>query len=223
MDVTDRDALLRAILADPGDENLRLVFADWLDENGESNRAALIRVQIELARAPNDDLLVTEQRLLGPARNKFGQQRREWALTADMRKGWPTDIGGWEWHCGFPEVWHCPLDLWETYGAVLANTGPIRRVELIDREPHVSSSHPHASRWTWFRDDSGWVQRPEEGCLLSKTLFDLLEPYSLDFVMLDHCRSYPSRADALTALSDACLRLHSIHRPRAMTQTSQPH
>jgi uncharacterized protein (TIGR02996 family) len=205
MDVTDRDALLRAILADPCDEYLRLVFADWLDENGEGNRAALIRVQIELKRAPSEDLLAIEQRLLGPSGSKFGQQRREWALSADLRKVWPTDIGGWEWHCGFPEVWHCPLVVWETYGAELSNAGPIRRVELIDREPHVSSSNLQASRWTWFRDDSGWVQRPEDGCLLPAALFDLLEVYALDFAMLDHCRSYPNRADALNAISDACL------------------
>ena len=43
--------LLRAVLADPQDDVARLVFADWLDENDEPERAELIRLQIKIARA----------------------------------------------------------------------------------------------------------------------------------------------------------------------------
>ena len=50
-----RDALLAAILDAPDDDAPRLVFADWLDEHGEPDRAAFIRVQIERARLPEDD------------------------------------------------------------------------------------------------------------------------------------------------------------------------
>jgi uncharacterized protein (TIGR02996 family) len=45
-----RDALLAAILANPDEDTPRLMFADWLDEHGEPDRAEFIRVQIELAR-----------------------------------------------------------------------------------------------------------------------------------------------------------------------------
>ena len=38
--VTDREALHRAILADPDDDTLRLVYADALEEEGDSRRAA---------------------------------------------------------------------------------------------------------------------------------------------------------------------------------------
>lgn len=48
--MTDRDALLAVILSDPADDLPRLCFADWLDENGESERAEFIRVQVELLR-----------------------------------------------------------------------------------------------------------------------------------------------------------------------------
>lgn len=41
---------LRAIAEDPGDDATRLVFADWLDEHGQHDRAEFIRLQIELAR-----------------------------------------------------------------------------------------------------------------------------------------------------------------------------
>jgi uncharacterized protein (TIGR02996 family) len=48
--MTDGAALLRAVLADPGDDAPRLVYADWLEENGQPERAEFIRVQCELAR-----------------------------------------------------------------------------------------------------------------------------------------------------------------------------
>ncbi|MBX9582464.1 MAG: TIGR02996 domain-containing protein [Gemmataceae bacterium] len=48
----DRAALLRTVIAHPDDDTPRLVYADWLDDHGEADRAELIRVQCELARAP---------------------------------------------------------------------------------------------------------------------------------------------------------------------------
>jgi uncharacterized protein (TIGR02996 family) len=41
-------ALRAAILASPEDDAPRLVYADWLDENGEPERAEFVRVQCEL-------------------------------------------------------------------------------------------------------------------------------------------------------------------------------
>jgi uncharacterized protein (TIGR02996 family) len=46
----DGDSLLAAILDDPESDDLRLVYADWLEENGEAERAEFIRVQVELAK-----------------------------------------------------------------------------------------------------------------------------------------------------------------------------
>jgi uncharacterized protein (TIGR02996 family) len=50
--MSDRDALFQAILAAPGDDAPRLVYADWLDENGDADRAEFIRVQCRMARLP---------------------------------------------------------------------------------------------------------------------------------------------------------------------------
>jgi uncharacterized protein (TIGR02996 family) len=44
------EALRRAILDDPDDDISRLVFADWLAENGDDARGQLIRVQVEASR-----------------------------------------------------------------------------------------------------------------------------------------------------------------------------
>jgi uncharacterized protein (TIGR02996 family) len=48
--MTDADKFLAAIVADPDDDVPRLVFADWLEENGDGVRAEFIRLQIDLAR-----------------------------------------------------------------------------------------------------------------------------------------------------------------------------
>lgn len=44
--------LLDAILDDPADDAVRLVFADFLEEQGDVGRAEFIRVQVELAGTP---------------------------------------------------------------------------------------------------------------------------------------------------------------------------
>ncbi len=48
-------AFLDDIVADPDDDAPRLVYADWLDENGQPERAEFIRVQISLSRLPEWD------------------------------------------------------------------------------------------------------------------------------------------------------------------------
>src|SRR5262245_10028348 len=47
--MNEREALLRAVCENPDDDTPRLVFADWLQENGEEDRAEFIRLQIRLA------------------------------------------------------------------------------------------------------------------------------------------------------------------------------
>jgi uncharacterized protein (TIGR02996 family) len=48
--VTDGEALLATILARPADDGVRLVYADWLDENGQPERAEFVRVQVAIAQ-----------------------------------------------------------------------------------------------------------------------------------------------------------------------------
>src|SRR5262245_14016045 len=50
--MSDRAALIGAVLDHPADDTPRLVFADWLEENDQPERAEFIRVQIELAKLP---------------------------------------------------------------------------------------------------------------------------------------------------------------------------
>jgi uncharacterized protein (TIGR02996 family) len=50
--MNQEQAFLQAICEDPDDDAVRLIYADWLDEHGQPERAEFIRVQIELARLP---------------------------------------------------------------------------------------------------------------------------------------------------------------------------
>lgn len=52
--LSDRDALFAAVCANPEEDTPRLMFADWLDEHGEPERAEFIRLQCELARLAED-------------------------------------------------------------------------------------------------------------------------------------------------------------------------
>ena len=52
--MSDRESFLAAIIADPDDDGARLVYADWLEEQGDE-QAELIRAQIEQERLPWTD------------------------------------------------------------------------------------------------------------------------------------------------------------------------
>ncbi|MFO0809138.1 MAG: TIGR02996 domain-containing protein [Gemmataceae bacterium] len=57
--MTDRDAFLASIAAAPDDDLPRLVFADWLDDRGDADRADFIRKQIagQPSAAPPEEWL----------------------------------------------------------------------------------------------------------------------------------------------------------------------
>jgi uncharacterized protein (TIGR02996 family) len=76
---------LEDIVAHIDDDTPRLVYADWLVENGQDERAEFIRVQVERARRPSWDaaqvrLRLREQELLK-------QHREEWLAELPTIKG----------------------------------------------------------------------------------------------------------------------------------------
>jgi uncharacterized protein (TIGR02996 family) len=76
---------LEVILAHPDEDTPRLLYADWLDEEGDSARAEFVRVQIERARLPHWDarqvrLRLREQELLE-------QHGQEWKREVPRLKG----------------------------------------------------------------------------------------------------------------------------------------
>src|SRR5918993_2033 len=107
--MSDREALLETVFAQPADDAPRLVYADWRDEHGEPAQAAFIRAQVERARTdpdgPDDhlfDLLTRFQVELGPAAAGLV------LWPSDFRRGFPhvplhllvsefRDLSRWWW------------------------------------------------------------------------------------------------------------------------------
>jgi uncharacterized protein (TIGR02996 family) len=116
-------ALLQAILADPEDDTPRLVYADWLGETGDEDRAEFIRLQVERARLPEQEgraksLWVRERTLLHEHRDRWLA-----GLEPLLARG-PYDVGvgferGFVHSIELPVQWllehgdlvrqHCPL------------------------------------------------------------------------------------------------------------------
>jgi uncharacterized protein (TIGR02996 family) len=90
MSRSEASGFLDQIRAAPEDDAPRLVYADWLDEHGDSARAEFIRVQIERANLPKWDARQVALRL------------REQALTdqyiGELQRGLPASaqrVGDW--------------------------------------------------------------------------------------------------------------------------------
>ena len=60
------EPFLKAICENPDDDTVRLVYADWLDENGDPERAEFIRLQIALHGKPkkSDPQQIREEELI---------------------------------------------------------------------------------------------------------------------------------------------------------------
>lgn len=101
--MSDQDALLAAIRQSPDDDAPRLIYADWLDEHGDPDRAEFIRLQIKIDpfRQLDSDLdrwrrAVIDGHLNDPVPDHFPPELRHYADLArrdrDLLKA-----RRWEW------------------------------------------------------------------------------------------------------------------------------
>src|SRR5262249_54055324 len=110
--MSEETALLKAIIADPDDDTSRLVYADWLDEHDQPNRAEFIRVQIGLARGTPSgpdypDLVERWEEINARVSLRLSDWEPEWP--AGVRFYGPMhDIDDADWHRGFPELVDIP-------------------------------------------------------------------------------------------------------------------
>ncbi|MFO0825062.1 MAG: TIGR02996 domain-containing protein [Gemmataceae bacterium] len=86
--MSDHDALLAAICAEPDEDTPRLAYADLIEENGDSTRAAFIRTQIAIARAAEYDPVYISAKQLTP------DALHGWLLAHTL----PKVPGGYGWH-----------------------------------------------------------------------------------------------------------------------------
>ncbi len=189
------DALLAGILAEPADDVVRLVYADWLMESGYHDRGEFIRVQVELA--PMEAALAAFK--AGQTKLWFGSEyldrlrQRERALLGNDFCRWGVRIEGFTsvMRRGFVALVRCPCAAWLEHGPAVVRAHPLERVELTDKKP-LATRAPIGGKvgyswWHFVRDDlPHWLPRP---------IFLHLGGAAFD-----------TEQDAHAALSAACLR-----------------
>lgn len=153
--MTDHPGFLADILDRPDDDTPRLIYADWLEDRGQSERAEFILVQVEHARIvaggfaecggfswhSPDCVAGTTGRI---ACNRLRRLRER----AGSLKGGPecrncdwhapirhSDPFTWEYRRGFVHAVRCPLAAWEEHGPAVVSRHPVRRVEVTDWSP----------------------------------------------------------------------------------------
>jgi uncharacterized protein (TIGR02996 family) len=215
-------AFLEDVCRHPGDNAPRLIYADWLDEHGQAERAEFIRVQCELAGFYP---AAKDWGRKGTAERYEALRRREWELlgrTAAMTTrqvfepeyGWlpepvrylfetgPRDGRHdrfWEWRRGFIEEITLPASGFVEHAAALFRAAPLGRVTLDEREP-TDALRP-GQFWWWVVNEAHLNHLT--ACDLPRRLWDLLSggekpPHTLG-------RRYDSREEAEADLAAACL------------------
>ncbi|HVL16313.1 MAG TPA: TIGR02996 domain-containing protein [Gemmata sp.] len=86
--MSDESHFIAAMAADPDDDTPRLVFADWLDEHGQPERAEFIRLQ---CRPDRDDPAVSRrnEELLQAHRGEWEAPLRALEAEVHFRRGFP--------------------------------------------------------------------------------------------------------------------------------------
>lgn len=198
--LTAGDALLQAILDEPEADDLRLIYADWLEDRAwtcDRERAALIRWQVETGN-------VLEQ----------SHESRRWTKKGGRRGKAPAGafaaanhLSSW-WmggrvvvERGFLQTVGCACRCWLTYGPKLVRQHPVERVELTDREP-MEVRGSSAGTQFWFMRESYVVS----GSLAADYPRSILP----DAVCPEHgpgrSSYFSSMREAIDDLSQACLR-----------------
>jgi uncharacterized protein (TIGR02996 family) len=141
MPATHQEAFLEDIVTNPADDAPRLIYADWLDDNGDSARAEFIRVQHELAMlSPTDP---RGKRLF----------RRQDELLSIHESDWRADLpelDGVTWEGfsrGFVEsVFVEDVPTFLTHANVLFAAAPVRRLHIGNIDSRTAH-HLAGSSW----------------------------------------------------------------------------
>ncbi len=103
--------LLAAIRQEPDSDDLRLVYADWLGQNGQLERAEFVRLQIESARLPPShpwqaQMHQRQTTLLGTYASDWLPDGFPWPETIEWIRGLPerVDLTQCETGTGLPVV-----------------------------------------------------------------------------------------------------------------------
>ena len=129
MHFTDERPFLDAVFDRYADDRPRLVYADFLADAGEPERAELVRVQLALARLPEDD----------PRRPALADRQAE--LLARNRAAWTAHLAGLvvsaDFRRGVPDSVSADAATFLETGYELFRRARARRLRLLDAAPHA--------------------------------------------------------------------------------------
>lgn len=130
MHFTDEQPFLDAIFERYFDDRPRLIYADYLDDAGESERAELIRVQLALSRLNEDD----------PRQLQLTDRQAE--LLTRNRAVWTADLAGLvdyiDFRRGIPDSASVEAAMFLEHGEELFQKLRVRRLRLLNAAPVVA-------------------------------------------------------------------------------------
>jgi uncharacterized protein (TIGR02996 family) len=120
------DAFLQAIIESADDDTVRLIYADFLDENGDSARAEFIRLSCSLAKLDEND----------PRRNELGTRHRD--LLKEHERDWSgplTDLAQKCWFVrGFVERIEIHAATLLRHAEAIFGFAPVQEIRLLGAE-----------------------------------------------------------------------------------------
>lgn len=126
--MTEREQILAEILANPSDMTPRMIFADWLEEQGDP-LGEFIRIQLELAQASED---FARREELDERQDQLRRAHEaEW--TAPLR----GKVTGYTLGGGFVQSVEMTASLAEKYSSELPRLIPLRRL-IVSRSSQVT-------------------------------------------------------------------------------------
>lgn len=207
-------AFMKDIRENPGDDAPRLVYADWLEDNGDPEYAEFIRDQIA-------------------GRDAFGLFTRLWGRVWSRSAppswrfcGYGVDHEGGEsyarfaatpgaiesaflvWRRGFVAEVRCRLGVWLEHGPALAGLHPLEAVRLTDRAPRRRYGHD-AGATPSPRGTYGWYAGATSGGAPDDIPLDLWRALDRSFFQFGSWKLYRAEREAQDALSRALLKLAS--------------
>ncbi len=186
---------ITAVCRDPHDDQLRLIFADWLDEQGtesDAKQAQFIRMDIEYENK--------FPRSFRP-RNQFPVDLRNYWIEHNTKRTKLGLDGCVEWYPtpislipvvsrGFVGEVRCTQAAFLEHAKILFDRNPIEKVVLTDREPRIDHSYD-SSRYYWLSDGVAWAFQS------ANTSHSIMDPFSSHWEMTHQA--------ALDWLSDRCV------------------
>jgi uncharacterized protein (TIGR02996 family) len=140
----ERQPFLRRIIENPDDDAPRLVYADWLDEHDDPDRARLIRDMFRSSPPYRVHALFPDlprSFRIAWADGPYVGPCPRWPAGAILRKGFVEEVS-------------VTMRQWMRFGPALALQHPVRHVHLIHRDPVYVPANTQIGMggvWRWER------------------------------------------------------------------------